>query len=268
MNHFVNSTDSPVKLFLGIAPVQFATGMQLVTLEGSNRSLSKVQSYFRESSSMVFEHANRSGFMDRFSKYKIIQLYTHATDSGKNGEPVLYFSDSALYLSELIGEHKPVTRLIVLSACETGKGKLYNGEGIFSFNRGFAALGIPSSITNLWSVDDRSTYRLTELFYKYLTKEMPIDMALQKAKIEFIETASKENRLPYFWSASILVGNSDSIELGRLISWKSETIIITVLILILLLTYQVFKMMRKGLLSGKKPFLHFNDPTDSAQELK
>jgi CHAT domain-containing protein len=206
--------------------------------------------------------------MDRFSKYKIIQLYTHATDSGKNGEPVLYFSDSALYLSELIGEHKPVTRLIVLSACETGKGKLYNGEGIFSFNRGFAALGIPSSITNLWSVDDRSTYRLTELFYKYLTKEMPIDMALQKAKIEFIETASKENRLPYFWSASILVGNSDSIELGRLISWKSETIIITVLILILLLTYQVFKMMRKGLLSGKKPFLHFNDPTDSAQELK
>ena len=268
MNHFVGRTDSSTKLFLGIAPVQFAEDMQLVTLEGSDRSLSRVQSYFAESSKIVFGDATKSGFMNRFSNYKIIQLYTHATESGKNGEPVLYFSDSSLYLSELIGEHKPATRLVVLSACETGKGKLYNGEGIFSFNRGFAALGIPSSIINLWSVDDRTTYRLTELFYKYLTKEMPIDMALQKAKIEFIETASKENRLPYFWSASILVGNNDLIEFGRLTSWKSELIFITVLSSILLLAYLVFNMIKKAMLSRKRTLLHFNDPTDSPRELK
>jgi len=206
--------------------------------------------------------------MNQFSNYKVIQLYTHATDSGKNGEPVLYFSDSALYLSELIGEHRPVTRLIVLSACETGKGKLYNGEGIFNFNRGFAALGIPSSITNLWSVDDRSTYRLTELFYKYLTKELPLDIALQKAKIEFIETASKENRLPYFWSSPILVGSNDSIKLERIIWWKREIVFITILIITILLVYLVFYMIRKTILSGKKPFFYFNDPTNTSSELK
>jgi CHAT domain-containing protein len=112
-------------------------------------------------------------------------LYTHSSDSSGRGEPVIYFADSALYLSDLISEYKPLARLIVLSACETGAGKVYNGEGVFSFNRGFAAIGIPAAITNLWSVENASTYKLTELFYKYLTRGIPSDIALQKAKLEF-----------------------------------------------------------------------------------
>ena len=55
---------------------------------------------------------------------------------------------------------------------------------------------------------DKSTYRLTELFYKYLARNIPVDLALQKAKIEFMQTASRQNQLPYFWAAPILVGKS------------------------------------------------------------
>ena len=94
---------------------------------------------------------------------------------------------------------------------ETGNGKFYQGEGVFSFSRGFAALGIPSSISNLWSVENESTYKLTELFYKYLTKGLPLDVSLQKAKIEFYNSAGREKQLPYFWSALILVGRTDPI---------------------------------------------------------
>ncbi len=93
-----------------------------------------------------------------------------ASDSSSRGEPVIYFADSALYLSELVGENKAATQLIVLSACETATGKEYKGEGVFSFNRGFAALGIPAAISSLWSVDNKSTYRITELFYKWLSQ--------------------------------------------------------------------------------------------------
>ena len=90
-----------------------------------------------------------------------------------------------------------------MSACETGKGKLLPGEGVFSFNRGFAALGISSSVSNLWSVDDQSTYQLTELFYKYLARDIPIDLALQKAKLDFLQTASRQNQLPYYWAVRL-----------------------------------------------------------------
>ena len=158
--------------------------------------------------------------MNQYHRYKIIQLYTHSSDSSQQGEPVIYFADSALYLSDLIGDNKPSTSLIVLSACETGKGKNYQGEGVFSFNRGFAALGIPAAITNLWSVDNESTYILTELFYKYLTTGLPTDVALQKAKLEFIENASREKSMPCYWAGPVLVGKTDTIELSKPFPWK------------------------------------------------
>jgi len=101
-----------------------------------------------------------------------------------------------------------------------GTGKIYQGEGVFSFNRGFAALGIPAAITNLWSVDNESTYLLIELFYKWLAKGLPTDVALQKAKLEFLQTASREKSLPCYWAGPVLVGKTDIIELNKAFAWK------------------------------------------------
>ncbi|MFC0772274.1 CHAT domain-containing protein [Terrimonas alba] len=206
--------------FIGVAPINYPASFSLASLPGSDQSLQRIRSYFGSSAKQVAVNASRNNFLRQFSGYKIIQLYTHAADSSVNNEPVIYFADSALYLSELIHESKPVTRLIVLSACETGRGKLYNGEGVFSFNRGFAALGIPSAITNLWAVDNESTYELTELFYKWLSKDLPIDIALQKAKLEFLKNASGEKSLPFYWAAPVLVGKSDAIHLEKTQPWK------------------------------------------------
>ena len=191
MNDFGVNASSAADNFLGVAPVQYASGISLVDLHGSDLSLKEIGSYFSESKILSESGATKNNFLQQFSKYKIIQLYTHAADSSGSGEPVIHFVDSSLYLSDLIAENRPFTRLIVLSACETGSGKLHEGEGVFSFNRGFAALGIPSAITNLWSVDNTSTYKLTELFYKHLTEGLPVDIALQKAKLEFLQTSTK-----------------------------------------------------------------------------
>jgi CHAT domain-containing protein len=114
------------------------------------------------------------------------------------GEPVIQFADSALYLSDLIAGNHPQTRLVVLSGYETGNGKLFRGEGVFSFSRGFASLGVPTAITNLWSVDDEPTYRITELFYHYLAEGLPEDIALQKAKLRFFDHASAAYKLPFY----------------------------------------------------------------------
>ena len=146
---------------------------------------------------------------------------------------MIYFSDSVLSLSDLFYEDKPSTSLIVLSACETAKGKLYNGEGVFSFSRQFAALGIPSSVSNLWQVDNQSTYKLTELFYKYLSRGLPSDVALQKAKKEFKTISSKEQNLPYYWAAPILVGRGIRCYLQKPFPWILVAAIVIVLIFVL-----------------------------------
>ena len=237
-NPFVEQKESGAPVFLGIAPVTYPPYMQLASLKGSELSLTRVSSNFSNASNLVFSEATKGGFMNQFSKYRVIQLYTHAFASGK--EPQIFFADSTLSLSELLGENKPATRLIVLSACETGAGKLFKGEGIFSFNRGFAALGIPASVSNLWSVDDKSTYRLTELFYKWLAKDMPVDLALQKAKIEFLETSPKGNRLPYYWAAPILIGKSQSLNLRHAGSWTNIILTILALAALGLIAYKFF----------------------------
>jgi CHAT domain-containing protein len=219
------------KGFFGIAPIQFPPSWQLPNLNGSDESLNRINNNFSKVTSLVGKEATRENFLKDFYKYRIIQLYTHATDSGSSGEPMIYFSDSTLSLSELIYGHKPVTSLVVLSACQTGLGRLYNGEGVFNFNRGFAAMGVPSSISNLWEIETQSTYELTELFYKNLAKGLAADLALQKAKKDFMSKGNRRNQLPYLWAAPILVGNSNySIEENGF-SWKWLMILIPILLL-------------------------------------
>lgn len=213
LNEYKSQPGAETGSFLGMAPVKYASSAGLATLSGSEEALDGLQDYFSQPRLYLLEGATRNRFLHDYARYKIVQLYTHAIDKGSRGEPEIFFSDSSVYLSELLPEYLPVTRLIVLSACETGKGKLYKGEGVFSFNRAFAALGIPASVTNLWQADSRATYRLTNLLYRYIAKGLPVDQALQQAKLEFIDTGSGAEGLPYYWASPILAGKTDPVQL-------------------------------------------------------
>jgi CHAT domain-containing protein len=197
--------------FFGIAPVKYATNLGLTNLYGSSQSLSIIGSAFDKPKTLQSTTATRKNFLDYFSQYSIIHLYTHATANVNDEDPVIYFADSALYLNDLVIKEKPLASLIVLAACESGLGKFYLGEGVFSFNRAFAAIGIPSSVVNLWSVDNKSTYQINELFYKNLAAGMEFDIALQQAKLSFLQTANEDKVLPYYWGATILAGRSDNL---------------------------------------------------------
>ena len=232
--------------FMGVAPVQYQTSSNsLSALTGSESSLNQISSHFKKEFNLIGSLASKNNFIRHFSNYRIIQIYTHSSDTSDKGEPVMYFADSALYLSELIPQNMPVTQLIVLSACETGLGRMYKGEGIFSFNRGFAALGIPSAITNLWAVDDQATYQLTQLFYNYLSLGMPTDIALQKAKMEFVQTGTREKQLPYYWAAAILVGKTDTILMEKAFPWEIITLVAVLAGLAIFLTWSWRKRKRK-----------------------
>lgn len=212
MNQFSQPSFFKPGNFLGIAPVKFPLKNHLPVLLGSDDAIRDVASLFNVSDTLCGDYATKNNFLTKFGRYQIVQIFSHSSDSSARGEPVLYFADEPLYLSEVSNIKSFATRLVVLSACKTGNGKFYQGEGVFSFNRAFAALGIPSCINNLWSVDNESTYKLSNLLYSNISKGLCIDEALQLAKVDYINSSSPSKQRPYYWAATILAGKSEAIK--------------------------------------------------------
>ncbi|GAA4409425.1 hypothetical protein GCM10023187_32680 [Nibrella viscosa] len=197
--------------FLGVAPVTFASSLGQPTLIGSDVALEQARRLFASSTLLTQQAATRQGFRQHAPTTRVVQLLTHADADSSGREPVLYFADSLLHLSELQAEQEFHTQLLVLSACKTGIGTNQQGEGVFSLARGFALLGIPSILTTLWSVENKPTYEITNLFFKHLADGLPKDLALQKAKQEFLATAGDERQLPYHWAGILLIGNPEPL---------------------------------------------------------
>lgn len=206
LHKFHDNTDLVKPKIAGYAPVDFSN-YQKTPLTGSAESVSRLGAFFPGSKLFLSQKASRDNFVNDFHKYPIVHVYSHAEAGFESGEHVIFFSDKMLRISEVPWESRPKTNLIVLSACNTGVGKAIKGEGVMSFARAFASIGIPSSMTTLWEVDDLATYAIDERFYKYLAEGYYSDVALQKAKLDFLNAQDKSNRIPYYWSGPILVGN-------------------------------------------------------------
>ena len=72
-----------------------------------------------------------------------------------------------LYFHEIFNLNLLETELVVLSACDSGKGKAESGEGFVGITRGFMYAGAEKLVVSLWSVDDKSTAELMKRFYGY-----------------------------------------------------------------------------------------------------
>ena len=197
-----------------MTPLKFASSLNVPSLLGADQSLKNIGANFSSPNFLLEQKATKREFLRELPSYTIVHLYSHARADSTGAEPALYFYDSLLTLSELQTVDKLQARLIVLTACETGAGKQMKGEGVFSLARGFAAAGIPSTVTTLWEIDEKATYQLTELFYKYLQEGNAGDVAIQKAKLEFIASNDVEYALPYYWAPTILIGQTGVLQKG------------------------------------------------------
>ena len=203
--------------FLGVAPVSFASSLGQATLAGSDNALKPIAAHFGSPTMLTHGAATRRAFQRDVAAYRVIHLFTHATADSTGQEPTLYFADSTLRLSDLGDGALPNAQLVVLAACKTGLGAIQRGEGVFSLARGFSALGVPSVLTTLWSVQNDATYHLTDSFYSYLDQGLPKDVALQRAKQDWLTSASGANQLPNYWAGLILIG--DTAPLDRPARW-------------------------------------------------
>jgi CHAT domain-containing protein len=93
--------------------------------------------------------------------------------------------------------------LVVLSACRTGLGKEYKGEGLLSLTRGFMYAGTPRVVASLWQVNSVATSELMKRFYRGMLREgLRPAAALRAAQLAI----SKQWPSPYYWGAFVLQG--------------------------------------------------------------
>ena len=92
------------------------------------------------------------------------------------------------------------TKLVVLSACETGLGDIKGSEGVFGLQRAFKMAGAKYIIMSLWQVPDKETTEFMKLFYKRLTKVKDIQQAFHHT-----QKVMRKKYDPYYWGAFVLV---------------------------------------------------------------
>lgn len=95
--------------------------------------------------------------------------------------------------------------LVVLSACQTGRGQLLSGEGIVGLTRAFLYAGARSVVVSLWSVSDISAGQLMKTFYRHLAGNLGNVSALRLAKLQMLRSEDV-TRHPYYWASFISVG--------------------------------------------------------------
>jgi len=107
-----------------------------------------------------------------------------------------------LTASEVAQLNLKKTKLVVLSACETGLGTIDGSEGTFGLKRGFKLAGVEQMIVSLWPVTDKETMELMTLFYTDLTKTLNPIASFEKAQKEMRNKYPQE---PEKWAGFVLV---------------------------------------------------------------
>ena len=141
-------------------------------------------------------------------KARIIHLATHGLldDVRGIGSAIVLTpegNDDGLLKAEQILDLKLNAELAVLSACDTGRGKI-TGDGVIGLSRSLISAGTPSVIVSLWSVPDAPTASLMTEFYQNLQNNSDKAQALRQAML----TTLKQHPNPQNWAAFTLIGEA------------------------------------------------------------
>lgn len=194
-------------------------GGYIVPLPGSLKESQAISNVFRvnklPAATFFFGDATEAGIKNSaLSAYQYLHIATHGFINEKYPDLsglILYpdstsAEDGILTAGEVYGL-KLNADLVVLSACETGIGKIAEGEGLLGLSRAFIYAGAKNLAVSLWKVSDTATADLMTGFYTSHLENTAAGFAssLRKAKLNMIR--SGENAHPNLWSAFVLLGN-------------------------------------------------------------
>ncbi|MCE7992449.1 MAG: CHAT domain-containing protein [Roseivirga sp.] len=189
-------------------------GKNLAKLVGATLEIQGIREQF-DGENFISKRASESTFRKKARDSRIIHIATHGIVMEESPElSYLVFNkdeqdslnDGDLHLFELY-DIPLQADLTILSACNTGTGKLALGEGVMSMARAFTYSGSKSVMMSLWLANDKSTYQLIDGFYQNLAGYDGKSSALQKSKLGYLAQADNLMSHPFYWAHIISTGN-------------------------------------------------------------
>ncbi|PZO57844.1 MAG: hypothetical protein DCF15_06185 [Phormidesmis priestleyi] len=189
--------------------------IRLSSLPGARQEAQAV-SAFLNSSALIGEAATEATVKQQLPTADLIHLATHGLleygdpqETGTRDLPGAIAlapggNEDGLLTSAEILQMDLKADLVVLSACDTGRGRI-TGDGVIGLSRSFVAAGVPSIIVSLWSVPDAPTAELMTKFYQQLEQGQTKAQALRQAMLATMQSHPN----PVDWAAFTLIGAAE-----------------------------------------------------------
>jgi CHAT domain-containing protein/predicted negative regulator of RcsB-dependent stress response len=192
-----------------------------VPLPGAEREVQQVARLFGGKSQIYLQHeATRDRFKADANRASVLHVAAHAEVDEVDPlfSRILFASSKTdtglLEARDVYALDMSSVRLVTLSACESGLGKVARGDEIIGFTRSFLSAGANSIVASLWPVADDSTDLLMNKMYRELAAGRDLMQSMQQAQLE----VQKNRRFahPFFWAPFNVIGN------GRLLVSAAE----------------------------------------------
>ncbi len=183
-----------------------------LALPAAQREVERLKSVFPDAQIFVQKEATKDRVMQMANSMRLVHIAAHAEVD--NIDPLYSRIKLAgnlkesgdLEAREVYGMNLSSCQLVVLSACDSGLGRVSNGDEIWGFTRAFLGAGTASLLVSLWPVADESTEQLMSIFYGALVKGNDRREALRQAQLALLK--DERFRAPFFWAPFNLIGDS------------------------------------------------------------
>ncbi|MDE2406811.1 MAG: CHAT domain-containing protein [Xanthomonadaceae bacterium] len=180
-------------------------------LPGAEKEVHELAQEFPGAKLFFREQANKDNFEANAPQARLVHVAAHAMAdtldplhskvllADENGKP------NYLEAKDVLGMKLGNVAMVALSACESGLGRVENGDEVLGFTRSFLSAGTSTLLVSLWPVSDAATEKLMTTLYTDLAKGIEVQDAMREAQLAVM--ANPETAHPYFWAPFNLIGN-------------------------------------------------------------
>ena len=180
-------------------------------LPGAEREVHELATQFPGAKLYFNADANQTNFRANAPQSHLVHIAAHAMAdtldplhskvllADENGQP------NYLEAKDVLGMDLRNVAMIALSACESGLGRVDDGDEVLGFTRSFLSAGTSTMLVSLWPVSDAATEKLMTTLYTDLARGEQVQDAMREAQLAVL--ADPETAHPYYWAPFNLIGN-------------------------------------------------------------